>query len=251
MNAYFESAGVQTEEPGQFEFLADTMCTQLGVCLRRLGISTFKFEEKRMGYFTTRRQQLTVLTTGKAANKFGIFPHILDMKSSAETLDYQLEFLLKQLRIRVRPEQVRPRCADCNLDRLAWLPPVFLKCLHFRQVLRHADKYKHLSVEEQDLDECERELRDFASPFLNCFASECFTPQGRVFLLRNAVVDLNQQTIREVEMLQTGRRYRTARPLKLATHRDLRTCADQVSLRAICVGCGSENADLLRHPSSF
>ncbi|KAI6228502.1 3'-5' exonuclease domain-containing protein [Aphelenchoides besseyi] len=226
-------------------YIADSMCSQLGILLRRCGLSVLSGNDPSViSNHCNADPEMRILTCGKAVNKFPFFGRVLNIAASSTTLDVQLNQFLQMERLVVDLNEMNNRCTRCNSKWLIWTPTVVMRYLHARFCLLNANGTDISSYTPEDLFAAKDQLKYInPEPFIGYNSGACEGTLGFLFVTPNGMIDLNQLNImrlhNHVSILGVKRL-----PLTLATHINYATTEFPPNLlHAICASCGRENAE--------
>ncbi|KAI6172377.1 3'-5' exonuclease domain-containing protein [Aphelenchoides besseyi] len=213
-------------------YIADSMCSQLGILLRRCGLSVLSGNDPIViSNHCNADSEMRILTCGKAVNKFPFFGRVLNIAASSTTLDVQLNQFLQMERLVVDLNEMNNRCTRCNSKWLVWTPTAVMRYLHTRFCLLNTNGSDMSSYTPEDLFAAKDQLKNIdREPFIGYNSGACEGTLGQLNIMRLQ----HHVSIPGVKRL----------PLTLATHINYVTTEFPPNLlHAICASCGRENAE--------
>ncbi|KAI6229880.1 Exonuclease mut-7-like protein [Aphelenchoides fujianensis] len=245
-NEKLQSQEAPTIRWDQRRYVADTMCAQLGVLLRRCGVEVHPgMDHTKMNRCLQLDPNTRVLTCGKAVKNFPFDERVLNISASSTTLDIQLHQFLRMERMLLDPAQLNTRCTRCCSRWLVWLPNAVQKYMHIKLAFDNTEQ-KGIDCQNykpEDLEQAREELAAVRSahPFANYFASMADGPNGPLYVAVNAMVDLNRRTLLRMDNFRSIDGQGEI-PITLATHLNYTTKEwPHRSMHVICGVCGKEN----------
>uniref|UniRef100_A0A1I7SH24 3'-5' exonuclease domain-containing protein n=1 Tax=Bursaphelenchus xylophilus TaxID=6326 RepID=A0A1I7SH24_BURXY len=251
VNSFFYDRQLSTISPGQVTYAYDSMCTQLAICLRRLGISVIKVpkEEELPEWIMGNSKNYRILTSGKAIRKFCGVEKVIDTASSSEPLDVQIEMFLKKELLAVDTKSYKPRCEGCNARNFCMIPLPYLQYLHYCTVLQNEEKYSHVELDEDEVERHFESLTKYVYPVMK-YQSSFIQCKGKILIYtKNAIIDPNLLEICELIHTKKGTRKGESKKLIMSTHRSLKDLKEsRYAVHGICVSCGKENIEVTDDP---
>uniref|UniRef100_A0A183BYW2 Mut7-C domain-containing protein n=1 Tax=Globodera pallida TaxID=36090 RepID=A0A183BYW2_GLOPA len=158
----------------EVRFIADAMLFGLGKHLRKCGFDTRMIGERDQIIEFCKQSQndgFVVLSTGKAYKQLQLQLHgsrhevvCVPMATDGTTPpSLMVKYLLHELRILLRLEDMRSRCVECNKRAFVRLPKRVVQTLCYMNAVRHGADW--LDISEQDLKHCVIRLKAESVPF--------------------------------------------------------------------------------------
>uniref|UniRef100_A0A914GUH8 3'-5' exonuclease domain-containing protein n=1 Tax=Globodera rostochiensis TaxID=31243 RepID=A0A914GUH8_GLORO len=158
----------------EVRFIADSMLFGLGKHLRKCGFDTRLIGERdQIVEFCKQSQNngFVVLSTGKGYKQLDLqlrggshevvcVPLATDGTTPPSLM---IKYLLNELRILLRPEDMWSRCVECNKRAFVRLPKRVAQTLCYMNAVRHGADW--LDIDEQDLKQCVDQLKAESVPF--------------------------------------------------------------------------------------
>ncbi|CAD5214736.1 unnamed protein product [Bursaphelenchus okinawaensis] len=233
------------------EYLHDTMCTQLAICLRRIGISVTKLPkaEDLQKWIENNSNNFTVMTVGKAAKNFTQFAKVIDTASSSEPLDVQIELFLKRECLSVNVDNYKSRCEHCNKSTFCMVPKPYMQYLHLNSMLQNDIKRGQIDVNEDEVEESYQKMKNYVYPIME-YACTTLVRNGETLIFaQNAIINPIDLTISQLINRNDQPHRVKPKKLTLATHKLLKESTDpHYMLYGICTCCGRENTDIIKNP---
>lgn len=180
---------------------------------------------------------------------------VIDIPSSSQTLDYQLEYFLKSEKLYVDINNIKLRCLGCNSINFTYIPILYLRYLHFKVVMTNP-KF-HEFVNEEQLEKCTASIKDYVYPLINYGITTLNEDGNYMIYTKNAMIDPEKLIIKNRQMFSRRKPRRVPvngekivpTSLKMTTN----VSADQLdtspyTLIAICIDCGKENNHIKKEP---
>uniref|UniRef100_A0A914GZ18 3'-5' exonuclease domain-containing protein n=1 Tax=Globodera rostochiensis TaxID=31243 RepID=A0A914GZ18_GLORO len=158
----------------EVRFIADSMLFGLGKHLRKCGFDARMIGERDQIIEFCKQSQndgFVVLSTGKAYTQLQLQLHgsshevvCVPMATDGTTPPSLIvKYLLHELRILLRPEDMWSRCVECNKRAFVRLPKRVAQTLCYMNAVRHGADW--LDISAQDLKHCVNQLKAESVPF--------------------------------------------------------------------------------------